>query len=250
MYNYLIKIEYDGTNFVGWQRQENGLSIQELIEVAIQKLTNKEISIFGAGRTDAGVHANQMYAHFDTTKTFKIDKLIFRLNQFLPKDITIHKIIKVSDDANCRFDAKNRTYRYFIIDQKNSFIEDAFLIFKSLDLEKMRESCKFLVGKHDFTSFTKKHSQTHTNFCEVEYADWIFLDNQLVFEIRADRFLWNMVRSIVGTLLQVGEKKIRPSFVKDILTKKDRSLAGKTVPAHALFLHKIEYPNKIINVQK
>ena len=100
------------------------------------------------------------------------------------------------------------------------------------------------------SSFTKKHSQTHTNFCKVEYADWFFLDTQLVFEIRADRFLWNMVRSIVGTLLQVGEKKIRPSFVNDILAKKDRSLAGKTVPAHALFLHKIEYSNKIINVQK
>ena len=247
---FFIEISYRGTNYHGWQVQPNNITIQAVINKALTTILKEEIFVTGAGRTDAGVHANQMYAHFDTTKTFEIDKLIFRLNQFLAKDITIHKIIKVSDDANCRFDAKNRTYRYFIINQKNSFIEDAFLIFKSLDLEKMRESCKFLVGKHDFTSFTKKHSQTHTNFCKVEYADWIFLDNQLIFEIKADRFLWNMVRSIVGTLLQVGEKKIRPSFVKDILAKKDRSLAGKTVPAHALFLYKIEYSNKIINAQK
>ena len=248
MMRFFIEISYRGTNYHGWQVQPNNITIQAVINKALSTILKEEIFVTGAGRTDAGVHANQMYAHFDTKTAFEIDKLIFRLNQFLPNDITIHNIIKVSNDANCRFDAKNRTYRYFIINQKNSFIEDAFLIHKSLDIEKMRQSCKFLLGKHDFTSFTKKHSQTHTNFCNVEYANWHNFDHKLVFEIRADRFLWNMVRSIVGTLLQVGERKMSPDSVGDILTKKNRSLAGKTVPSYALFLHKIEYSNKIFNV--
>ena len=247
---FFIEISYRGTNYHGWQVQPNNITIQAVINKALSTILKEEIFVTGAGRTDAGVHANQMYAHFDTKTAFEIDKLIFRLNQFLPNDITIHNIIKVSNDANCRFDAKNRTYRYFIINQKNSFTQDAFLIYKSLDVEKMRQSCKFLLGKHDFTSFTKKHSQTHTNFCNVEYANWHNFDHKLVFEIRADRFLWNMVRSIVGTLLQVGEKKMSPDSVGDILTKKNRSLAGKTVPSYALFLHKIEYSNKIFNVYK
>jgi tRNA pseudouridine38-40 synthase len=238
---FFIELSYKGTNYHGWQMQPNANSVQSEINNALSTLLNTKIEVMGAGRTDTGVHAKQMFSHFDYHQDFDGLELVSNLNSFLPKDITIHNINVVADDANCRFDALSRTYHYHIIQQKNPFNTMAYLLYRNLDVDAMNSACKHLLGKQDFTSFSKVNTQTFTNNCNVILANWEQKEGELIFSIKADRFLRNMVRAIVGTLLAVGEGKIKPEKVKEIIAKKDRGDAGTSVPAHALFLSNIEY---------
>jgi len=238
---FFIELSYKGTDYHGWQIQPNANSVQAEINKALSTLLNTKIEVIGAGRTDTGVHAKQMFAHFDCQQDLDGLELVSKLNGFLPKDITIHNINAVTDDANCRFDALSRTYHYHIIQQKNPFNTTAYLLYKNLDVDTMNLACKHLLGKQDFTSFSKVNTQTFTNNCNVMLANWEQKEEELIFTIKSDRFLRNMVRAIVGTLLAVGEGKIKPEQVKEIIAKKDRGEAGTSVPAHALFLSNIEY---------
>ena len=243
---FFIELSYKGTNYHGWQVQPNANTVQAEINKGLSTIFNAKIEVMGAGRTDAGVHAKQMFAHFDYDKEFDAHTIIIKLNSFLPNDIAIHAIFQVSDEASSRFDAKSRTYHYHIVKQKNPFTQQAYFLHKPLDVKAMNLACKYLLGVQDFTSFSKVNTQTFTNNCNVMLATWKWESDELVFTIKADRFLRNMVRAIVGTLLEVGIGKLKPDALKDIIDQKDRCKAGTSVPAHALFLSKIEYPKDII----
>lgn len=244
---FFIELTYKGTDYHGWQVQPNATSIQSEINKAISTIFNTEIEVTGAGRTDAGVHAKQMFAHFDLLEEFDISQTLSKLNGILPKDIAIINIYKVNENAHSRFDAISRTYHYYLIQQKNSFKQDAYLIHKKLNVIAMNKACSFLLGEQDFTSFSKANTQNFTNNCNVMLVKWEQIEDELVFTIQADRFLRNMVRAIVGTLLKVGEGKIAAEDIQAIIAKKDRCSAGVSVPAHALFLSKVEYPKHIFN---
>ena len=239
-----LKIEYDGTKYVGWQAQTNGVSIQGEIEDSLKKTFNQKIKLYVAGRTDAGVHAHQMYAHFDLDFDNEFKDIKFRLNSILPNDILIINIFRVKDNIHCRFNAISRTYKYYIQSSKNVFNEDIYIFSKKLDIMAMNEASNYLLGTQDFTSFSKLHSQTYTNLCDITYAKWEYNGDILVFTISANRFLRNMVRAIVGTLIDIGLAKIKPIEIKEIISYKNRSKASSSAPAHALFLNKIEYPEQ------
>ena len=242
---FFIELSYKGTNYHGWQEQPNAKTVQAEINRALSTILNTNIEVIGAGRTDTGVHANQMFAHFDCDIDFDIQNLMFKLNSFLASDIAIKDIFKVKEDANCRFDALSRTYQYHIIQKKDPFNKTAYFLQNDLDIIAMNEACQYIIGKQDFTSFSKVNTQTFTNNCDVMFAKWELVNNKLTFTIKADRFLRNMVRAIVGTLLDVGFGKIIAADVAKIIAAKDRSKSGVSVPAHALFLTEVKYPNKI-----
>lgn len=243
---YFIKLAYNGTPFFGWQIQPKQISVQEVLEKAFSLLLKQPIAITGCGRTDTGVHAREYFAHFDfpeTMPTEVITQLIFRLNSFLPKEVVIEDIKLMHDNAHARFDAVSRTYRYHVHLHKDPFgYPFAFRVYENIDIEEMNKAASILLETTDFTSFSKLHTQVNNNNCRVTSAFWSVQDKQLVFEITADRFLRNMVRSIVGTLLMVGKGKISIKEFQDIVDQKDRCKAGTSVPAHALFLEKIRYP--------
>ena len=243
---FFIKLSYKGTNYHGWQVQPNAKTIQQEVNKALSVILNERIEVIGAGRTDKGVHAKKMFAHFDYYIDFEIQDLIFKLNSFLPGDITILDIFKVKDDANSRFDALSRTYQYHIIHRKDSFNKNAYLIQKDLDLEAMNEACQHIIGKQDFSSFSKANSQTFTNDCDVMLANWELVDYGLVFTIKSNRFLRNMVRAIVGTLIDIGFGKISADNLISIIAAKDRSVSGASVPACGLFLIDVEYSKQIV----
>ena len=242
---FFIELSYKGTNYHGWQEQPNAKTVQAEINRALSTILNTNIEVIGAGRTDTGVHANQMFAHFDCDIDFDIQNLMFKLNSFLASDIAIKDIFKVKEDANCRFDALSRTYQYHIIQKKDPFNKTAYFLQNDLDIKAMNEACKYIIGKQDFTSFSKVNTQTFTNNCDVMFAQWEVVNTNLIFTIKADRFLRNMVRAIVGTLLDVGFGKIIAADVAKIIAAKDRSKSGVSVHAHALFLIEVKYPNKI-----
>ena len=242
---FFIKFSYDGTNYHGWQIQPNANSVQEEINIALSTILNTNIKVVGAGRTDAGVHADQMYAHFDFDAEIRFLELTNRLNSFLSDNIAVNEIFRVCDKANSRFDALSRTYRYKIIKTKSPFHRHAYLFKKDLNLDMMNSACLFLLGKRDFTSFSKVKTQTYTNDCTVIDAKWEEINNEIVFTIKADRFLRNMVRAIVGTLIEVGIGKINPDNIVEIINAKDRCRSGFSVPAHALSLIKVTYPENI-----
>jgi len=243
---FFIEFSYKGTNYHGWQVQPNANTVQAEINKALSTILNTKIEVMGAGRTDAGVHATQMYAHFDYNTSFDAPKMIMKLNSFLKNDIAIHAIFPVDTDAHCRFDAISRVYKYNIVQSKSPFADDAYFVHKKLDVTAMNMACDYFLGKQDFTSFSKANTQTFTNDCTIFFAEWKQENDVLVFTIKADRFLRNMVRAIVGTLLEVGIGKISADDVKDIIAQKNRCLAGTSTPANALFLSKIEYPKDII----
>ena len=240
-----IELAFNGNNFHGWQIQPNANTIQAELNKALSVILKDVISVVGAGRTDAGVHAKQMFAHFDFEGDFETEILLTKLNGFLPNEISVHQIFKVNDNTHARFDAVSRTYQYYITNERNPFNKNVYLHYQRLDVDAMNLACKYLLGKQDFTSFSKLHTQTYTNDCNVIIANWQQKENELLFTIKADRFLRNMVRAIVGTLLEVGEGRIAPERMKKIIAKKDRNEAGVSVPAHALFIAKIEYPENI-----
>ncbi len=241
---YAIELAYNGRDFFGWQIQPKQISVQETIELALSKLFDaQKVDIVGCGRTDTGVHAKHYIAHVDLPLKWEEEVLTYKLNRILPDSIVIYNIHKKEPDFHARFNAKERTYRYFIHNQKNPFVHGTSLYYtKDLDLEKMNEAGLLLLGKKDFTSFSKLHTDVFTNICSLSHARWTRVNEHTIyFEIKADRFLRNMVRSIVGTLLEVGEGKIAPENVQTIIAKKDRGEAKMSVPAHGLFLWKIEY---------
>lgn len=247
MKRYFIYLSYNGEKYCGWQIQPNGVSVQETIEKALTTLLRINTPIVGAGRTDAGVHARQMTAHFDNeNECLDLPLLTKKLNSILPKDIAIHKIVEVRDDAHARFDATSRLYRYYITTDKDPFLHHLkYKVHGNLDLDAMNTCAKILFHYEDFTSFSKLHTDVKTNNCTMMQAEWIKKDNDYIFTIQANRFLRNMVRSIVGTLLEAGRGKIGVQEMMRIIEAKDRGQAGTSVPAHALFLEEIEYNNDI-----
>lgn len=242
---YFIKLAYNGKDYFGWQIQPRQKSVQQTVEESISTILRQEIKLVGAGRTDTGVHSKIMFAHFDFDKTLPKD-LAHRMNQFLPKDIVIYEILKVKDGAHARFDALSRTYHYLIRIGKDPFDYDySWQIHQPLNIEKMNLAAEFLLGKQDFSSFAKIHTDVKTHICEVKSAFWTVSDNQLRFEITADRFLRNMVRSIVGTLVDAGREKISLAEFKTIIEKRDRKFASGSAPAQGLYLVGVEYPKSI-----
>ena len=240
---YFLKLSYNGAPFHGWQVQPNAVSVQSTIEEALSTVLRENIGIVGAGRTDTGVNARQMYAHFDYDKEIPdFGKLINSLNRLIGKDIAIYDIIKVADDAHARFDATARTYKYFVTHQKSPFLYPlSWHCPQSLDYEKMNEACEVLKRHIDFTSFSKLHTDVKTNNCRIDYAHWQKEGEMMVFTITADRFLRNMVRAVVGTLVEVGRGKISVEEFEQIILKKDRCSAGTSMPPQALFLWKVNY---------
>jgi len=243
---YFIELSYNGSAYFGWQKQPKDTSVQEVLENALSTLLKTPISIMGAGRTDTGVHASQMFAHFDFNADFDANNLIFKLNSFLPKDIAIHNIFKVKEDAHTRFNALSRTYLYRITLEKNVFTtENVYYIKQQLDVEKMNEASKILFNYKDFQCFSKSNTDVKTYNCNIMKAEWALENNELRFTIKADRFLRNMVRAIVGTMVNIGLGKINVDDLHTIIKSKNRSEAGFSVPAQALYLTKIEYPDDI-----
>lgn len=248
-HRYFIEISYKGTAYHGWQVQPNALSVQEVLNNCLSKLLTGKIYVVGAGRTDSGVHAKQFFAHFDLDDLIvDVSSFIGRLNAFLPKDIAVISLRKVRMDAHARFDAISRTYHYLVIQQKNPFKEEgAYLIHKNLDVAKMNEAAQSLFDFKDFSCFSKSDTQTKTNNCNIMQAKWEKEKMLLVFTIQADRFLRNMVRAIVGTLIDVGIGKISQQDFVNIILSKNRSNAGASVPAKGLYLVKVDYPKDIWN---
>ena len=248
-YRYFIKLAYNGKNYHGWQRQDNAGSVQEVVEDALSKIFGDKITLTGAGRTDAGVHAREFFAHFDFHTSYwkrELQRKTHKLNGFLPKDIKVFEIFKVRDDMHARFDAESRTYEYIITTAKDPFIEDfAWYVYGEMDVDRMNEGASILLEYNDFTSFSKLHSQVRTNNCEIMSAVWEKRNDLLVFTITADRFLRNMVRAIVGTLVDVGKGKITLEDFRNIIEARNRSEAGLSVPAQGLYLTAIQYPDEL-----
>ncbi len=242
-----MELAYDGGRYNGWQIQKNAPSVQQEIENALSTILREKTGVTGAGRTDTGVHAAFYVAHFDTScQEADLDSLRYHLNRLLPSDIAIRRIYRTSDTAHARFDALEREYRYFMISQKDPFRERfAWEYHGKLDMEKMNRAAEFLKETDDFTTFAKLNSGNKTNICHVMNARWEEQTDGLVFIIRADRFLRNMVRAITGTLVDVGRGKITPEHFREILLARDLSLSGSSAPARGLFLYDIKYPDNI-----
>ncbi len=245
---YFISLAYKGTDFHGWQIQPNAITVQQQINHGLSVLLKEDVMIMGAGRTDAGVHAKQMYAHFDTQNPFNCNTLTYRLNGFLKDSIRIKSIFEVSDETHARFNASSRVYEYWLCEHKNPFLIDgAWFMNTNLDFDLMNEAAAYLRTVRDFSSFAKIHTDVKTHICDVQFAKWEYKDEKWVFTIKADRFLRNMVRAIVGTLVEVGKLKLSIASFKDIISKENRSLAGVSAPAKGLYLVNVNYPNNLLN---
>lgn len=254
MPRYFIQLAYNGTNFHGWQVQDNTpLTVQHVLQEKMSIIIGHSIEVVGCGRTDAGVHAKDYYAHFDSERTdLHTDKnYVYKLNKVLPFELAIKKIYSVKDEASARFDAVSRTYDYLIHRSKSPFLFNSSLyVFGDIDFNAMNEAASYLLTVEDFTSFSKVNTQTFTNNCTVTFAQWIKQnEDEYVFKISANRFLRNMVRAIVGTLLEVGKGKLTIEEFKTIVNNKNRSDAGMSAPGHALYLTNIQYPETIFNVE-
>lgn len=243
MSRYFIRLGYRGAPFHGWQIQPNAMSVQEEVERALSIVLRVPTSIVGAGRTDTGVNARTMYAHFDYEGDIPDKRrLLVSLNRLVGKDIALYDIFKVADNAHARFDATERTYKYFVSFEKTPFFYSLSLHCPNgLNLDKMNEAAKLLLATDDFTSFAKLHSDAKTNICKVTKAEWNMEGDMAVFTISADRFLRNMVRAVVGTLVEIGRGKMTLEEFRDVIEKKDRCAAGQSMPGEALFLWDISY---------
>ena len=246
---YFIKFSYLGTEFHGSQRQPNGITVQETMEQALKMIFREEVPLTFAGRTDAGVHAREMYAHMDVgdEAMSESERLVFRLNGILPNSIAIYDIVPVTDEAHARFTAKSRTYEYHIVDHKDPFSHDlATRVRPGLDFNAMNEAAKYLIGKQDFASFCRSNTDVKTTICDLTYAHWEVKENgHAVFTITADRFLRNMVRAVVGTLFEVGRGKMTIEQFAEVITQHTRTAAGDSAPAEGLYLTQIIYPEEI-----
>jgi len=247
MQRYFIQLSYDGTAYHGWQIQPNGISVQETVGKALSVVARETVSLTGAGRTDAGVHASFFVAHFDTqNQNLDNERILHSLNCLLPDDIAVQSVYKVHPEAHARFDALNRTYKYYLVKAKNPFLRRyAAKEARVPDLEKINEAARKLFEYVDFTSFSKLGTDVKTNNCKVDLAEWVDEGDRYVFTIRADRFLRNMVRAIVGTLLEVGFGKLTVDGFCKIIEAMDRCSAGSSVEAKGLFLADIGYPEEM-----
>ena len=248
MQRYFIHLSYDGTAYHGWQIQPHDTSVQEVLARSLSMLLGRDTEVVGAGRTDAGVHARLMVAHFDAENPLDELWLTDKLNRMLPQDIAIHSIRPVVPEAHARFTATSRTYHYYVHHRKNAFNRTYSYRIpgKELDYALMNQAAQKLFLYTDFTSFSKVHTDVKTNLCRIMTAEWRQLhDDEWVFVIQADRFLRNMVRAIVGTLVEVGRGKLTIEGFQRIIQQKDRCSAGMSMPAHALFLEDIGYPSEI-----
>lgn len=241
---YFIHLAYDGTRYHGWQIQPNGISVEGEIELRLSTLLRQPIDIVGAGRTDAGVHARHMVAHFDFEDGCDTKQLCYRLNRMMPPDICIYKIEKVADDLHARFSATSRTYHYYISTKRNPFNRQyTWLCHYDLDFELMNQAAEILLEYKDFASFCKSHTDVKTTLCNIIEAKWIKDDDEgcYYFRIKANRFLRNMVRAVVGTLVEIGRHRLSLDDFRNVIEGKKRTMAGESMPANALFLEKIEY---------
>lgn len=240
---YFIEFAYNGKNYCGWQSQPHSPSVQETLSKALSILLREQIEMVGAGRTDTGVHAKQMYAHFDYELVIDSDVITQKLNSFLPKDIVVYRFIPLHDAAHARFDATSRTYEYHIHTYKDAFDNEAsWYHFHKLDIDTMNQAAKLMFGYTDFKCFSKTHTDVRTFNCDIKEAHWQQHGTKLVFTVSADRFLRNMVRAIVGTLVNVGLGKLSIDDFRKIIESRDRNQAGFSVPAHGLYLTKVIYP--------
>ncbi|MFK7833887.1 MAG: tRNA pseudouridine(38-40) synthase TruA [Winogradskyella sp.] len=243
---FFIELSYNGKAYHGWQIQPNAISVQEVLENALSTILKAKISTMGAGRTDTGVHASQMFAHFDFDTAIESKDLVYKLNSFLPKDIAVRSVFEVKPEIHARFYATSRTYHYKISTSKNVFDYDfAYQVQLPLDIDAMNAACNILFQYKDFQCFSKTNTDVKTYNCEIKEAHWTQNENQLQFTITADRFLRNMVRAIVGTMINIGLGKLKVDDLHHIITSKNRSEAGFSVPAHGLYLVKIVYPETI-----
>ncbi len=250
MTRYFIFLSYRGTAYYGWQLQPGKRTVQGVLSGALGTILSQPTAVTGAGRTDTGVHASFFCAHFDALRDdLEADgELLYRLNSLLPDDIAVSRIAKVRPDASARFDALSRTYRYTICRAKDPFAADtSWLLYWSLDLKRLNDASAILLRHSDFTSFSRLHGGNKTTICRVTRAEWHEEGSMTVFTVSADRFLRNMVRAIVGTLIPVGRGKLAPEAIEEIIKGRDRGLAGQSAPAHGLSLTAIEYPPELFN---
>jgi tRNA pseudouridine38-40 synthase len=240
---YFTEVSYKGTNFHGWQKQPNAATIQEELEKAFEIILRQSVEIVGSSRTDAGVHAEQQFAHFDwETEIADLDRIIHGLNSVLPQDISVKQLIPVKEGTHSRFVATRRCYEYRIIRQKNPFLPDlAYLFRPALNIEKMNEAAKLLLEYDDFECFSKIHTDVHTFICKIEYAFWQETSYGITFHIKANRFLRGMVRAIVGTLLEIGRGRMAIEQFEQIILSKNRKNAAAQAPACGLFLTEVGY---------
>lgn len=248
---YFIHLCFKGTEYSGWQIQPTARTIQGVLEHTLSTILQEPVHTIGAGRTDAGVHAKSFFAHFDVDSfsSEEKEKTIFRMNNHLPKDIAIYDIYEVHGHAHARFDAVARTYEYTIIQKKSPFLNDyAYFLPYELNVSKMNDASELLCTYEDFESFARVHSDTKTHICNVSKAIWEKEDNIIKFTIKADRFLRNMVRAIVGTIIEIGREKTTMEAFKRIIESKDRRKAGYSVPAKGLSLSSIEYPTDLVTI--
>lgn len=247
-----VYLSFDGTHYHGWQVQPNAISVQQRVNEALTTLLRTPTEVTGAGRTDAGVHAHTMVAHFDAPDSTDLSQLCHKLNRILPPDIAVKRIVKVRPEAHARFDATARTYHYYIYTCKNPFrLHYATRITYPLDFELMNRAAAHLLEVTDFTSFSKLHTDAKTNICHVSRARWEEVDDDLWrFEITADRFLRNMVRAVVGTLIEVGRGRLSLDDFKQVVQKKSRQAAGDSMPGNALSLVRIEYPAELFEAEE
>ncbi len=255
---YFASISYCGAAFSGWQIQQNAPSIQAEVQRAFSAIFGEEIEVCGAGRTDTGVNAINYIAHFDTTRSdipSRLDEMVYKINAILPHGIVLNDIFQVRDDAHARFDATSRTYKYFVHLGKDPFLRTSSWHCKfPLDVAKMNEAAGLLIGRKDFSCFEKLHGGSATSICDLTFARWERYTPQicasdsgeyLCFTITANRFLRNMVRAIVGTMIEIGRGKRDPEWINELLASGDRCAAGQSVPGHALYLTSISYPENI-----
>lgn len=247
MYRYFIYFSYDGAAYHGWQVQPNAVTVQQVMEEALTKLVRMPVPLVGAGRTDAGVNALCMVAHADFPNEIDVHQMVYKLNKILPPDIAVSDIRRVKSDAHARFDAVSRRYNYRVVTAKSPFSRRyACRVMPDIDFDAMNHAARILYEYTDFTSFSKLHTDVKTNNCRVSYAAWRQLsDSEWVFEIEADRFLRNMVRAIVGTLLLVGRGKMTLDGFRAVIENKARGEAGDSAMGEALFLVGVEYPDSI-----
>ena len=242
MKRFLFEVSFLGTNYHGWQIQKNAHSIQQEIMQAFYNLLKEDVKIIGCGRTDTGVHAEQFFFHVDLLRLNEMDKFIYQMNHVLPLDVSVKSIKEVADDFHARFSAISRTYEYRIIQKKDPFLHDLVtFINRDFDLEKMNQCSNILLNYNDFTSFSKVHTDVNNFNCSIKDAFWEIKDNKLVFRIQANRFLRNMVRAIVGTMLEVGRNKIDVQEFSKIIESKNRSKAGASALAKGLYLTSVQY---------
>ena len=240
---YFLEVSYKGTNYSGFQSQKNANTIQAEIQKAFKIILKEELELTGSSRTDAGVHAYQNYFHFELESELS-SKLVYNLNAILPADIAIKNLLKVNDNAHCRFDAVSREYKYHIYQKKNPFLTDkAFYFPYSLDIKAMQKAAVALKEYSDFTSFSKRNTQVRSFVCDIKDSKWVVQDGCLIYNVKANRFLRGMVRALTATMLNLGRRKIDLATFRKIIETKDCTLANFSAPAHGLFLTEVRFPD-------